>query len=288
MALGALWAWAAVVFAQEDGLPALASDECPILDAPLESWAGVRTGYVFPAGTGQSHDVSAIEAAAWGRLFYLENDLGADAEGRAHVDWTLMRNYGLRVDDYAITAARLFFQASFRFIEGWGLRFHADPGIYADGTPSGGGIWAVRGGAMATKALSAQFALQAGVGLRPGTDRPVDPRLGLVWQPGPRLRMELAYPESELSVYAHRRLKIFAGARYRNKEEFDTGEEDLGNLRWTEGRVWSGMEVRVGEAHGLRLEAGGIFARSFAYDIPEYNVEPDSAMYIQAGWTGLF
>ena len=277
-------------FAQDFYPPPLAGDDCPILDAPFESWVGARAGYVFPAESGQKtpRDVSAIEAAAWGRLFYLENDLGADVEGRAHVDWTLMREFGLRGDDYAITAARLVFQASFRFVGGWGLRLHADPGVYADGTPSGGGMWAVRGGAVMTKALSSHFAFQAGVGLRPGTDRVVDPKVGLVWAPGPRVRLEIAYPESELSVYAAHRLKLFAGARYRNQEEFDTDEDDLGNLRWSEGRIWAGTEVRLGSTHGIRLEAGGIFARSFTYDDPDYDVEPGRAMYVQVGWAGLF
>lgn len=264
-------------------------DSCPVLDEPHRAWAGIRAGAVLSAeAVPGTEDIGTAEAGVWARLFYVENDLGADFEGRIHADAIWL--YGFDGDDstYGLTSAHVALQYSQRFMGGFGLRLDTEPGLHAGGSAFGG-AWTAPTGVTLVFAFNSHVALYGGVTARIGFDRILDPRLGLRVTTGDRFQFDLAYPESVLRLRVTQGFRIVAGARYWNRMEYDMGDDDPRlRIGLTEARAYAGFDIGVSESSELILRAGYAFARTLWFEEASPEIDLDDAPFFQIGWQGRF
>lgn len=264
-------------------------DACPFLDEPHREWAGVRIGTVLPAeSTPGTKDLGMAEVGVWARLFYVENELGADFEGRFHADAIWL--YGFDGDDsaYGLTSAHVTLQYSQRFLGGFGLRLDTEPGLHAGGSAFGG-VWTAPTGVTLVYAFTPHVALYGGVTARLGFERVLDPRLGLRLAAGDRVQFDLAYPETALLLRLARGFHFVSGARYWNRMEYAMEDDDpRGRLGLTEARAYAGFDIGLTASSALALRAGYVFARTLWFEEASDEVDLADAPFFQIGWTGKF
>ncbi len=264
-------------------------DASPVLDAPRPAWAELYAGSVLPAAASSgTDDIGMVEAGAWGHLFYVENDLGADLEGRIRAECIAL--FGFEGDDafYGLTTAELPLQYTQRFEYGWGLRMDVAPGLHAGGTEFGS-AWTAPTGAILVYDFNPYVALYGGATARVGFDSLLDPRVGLCFTSGERFRLEIAYPETAMDIAVSPRFHIVAGARYWNQMEYSMGSDDpRERIGLTEARAHAGFDIGVSDSSMLTLRVGYAFSRSLWFQEASPDIELDDAMSFQIGWRGLF
>ncbi len=285
-ALGTLCVMCGPVQAQSPSYGEM-EDACPVLDAPPLTWAEVHVSTVFPAYTTVvEKDTGMTEIDAWGDLFYVENDLGADLQGRIRAHFIMLTGFD-DVLSYGLTIVQVPLQYSQRFEYGWGLRMDIAPGLHAGGTEFSD-AWTAPVSAIAIHNFNSHVALYGGATARIGFDRVVDPRLGICFTTRDRFRFDLAYPESLMSFRVSDRFSLVAGARYWNQLEFTMGDDPRERLGLTEARAQVGFDVGVTSSSALSFRMGYAFNRSMWFRKEMTDLEMDDALSLQIGWMGLF
>lgn len=263
--------------------------QCPILDTPAATYAGMSVDYA-PATASTAagwEDVAVVSAALWGELLFLENDWGGDFVTRVHWDTMVLQGFDGGDSGYPLTMANLFLQYSQRYVNGYGLRVDASPGLYTVLDDASGDAFSVPFGLTAIKAVSPGYALFIGASAYPGFDMVVDPRLGIRWKNDDYMVFDLAYPETRLTLRATAAVHLYLGGRYLSWPEYAMGDDKRERLRYREGRLFGGLEIDFTKNMRFELEGGYLAERQIEFEAASGDVTLEDGGYASLGVSWL-
>lgn len=267
--------------------------ECPILDTPYRTWSEYDIGYTLPASTdaiGWGDKLSVIDINVWLRFLNWENAFGGELDMQVRWDNMLLEGFANAsgVDAiHALSMARLFLQWSQRFVGGYGLQVHAEPGLYMSADGLDGDIFSLPAGLKLIKALSPNSAFFLGVNYYPDFKTQIDPVCGFIHAQRDDVVLRLAYPESNLDVAITRNFRFRFGARMLLWPDYALDRGDARErLRYREGRAFGGLEWGCTRDVQIALRAGYAFARKISFADAADDVAIDDAPFLMIGIGG--
>ena len=265
--------------------------DCPILDAEEDSYWNAYFGYALPAGTDAPawDDIGVFELGGEGSLAFVETDSGGDFDLKVRLDSIILNGFDGGSSAYFMDMLYLKAQYSQRFINGYGLRVDAMPGIYSDLRDIGGDDFSMPFGFHGIKAFNEQTAAFLGLSIYPTFDHVVDPRIGVRYTDNESLTAEIAYPETKVVYKANEYLDIIGGARFWLWPEFQMEDEDAREkIMFDESRIYGGFEYNPNDIVKWGVQAGYVFGRELEFETGASPVEIDNAAFIRFTIRGLY
>ncbi len=263
--------------------------ECPIMDRQVPVYRDTRFGFTPAAETTAPgwDKVSVGEVGLWGDLIFWENDMGFDFLMQIKADTLVLQGFDGSDSGYPLSMIRGFFQFSQRFVDGYGLRLDAAPGLYSSLNSVGGDDFALPFGATFIKAFTPAVALQLGASVYPQFDQVVDPRVGLRFCPGDGFLLDLAYPESALVISPTRWFHLLAGGQIRRWPEYYMGDDDARErLMYRDMRAYAGLAFDIG-ATRITFTGGPVLDREISFKNSADKVEMEDAIFGAISLSGL-
>jgi len=267
---------------------------CPVLDTPYRTFRGFELAHTLAADTGTTgwgDGVSVTDLALWGRLSSWENDFGGELELRGHFDLRILEGMEAGSDldrQYGLMMLRGLAEWHQRYRGGFGLQLRMQPGIYAAVSEPSGDLFSLPVGVTLVQAFSPAFALFAGVDYYMDFDVEWDPVIGLLYVPDQALRLQLAYPETRVSLRpGGGRFAWGLGAKMVRWPEYSLGSDDTyDRLAFEENQAYLELSWSTRGFTQMDLRAGYIFDREAAFaDGP--TVAFEDAPFIAIGFSAL-
>ncbi|MCX7818743.1 MAG: hypothetical protein N2652_05980 [Kiritimatiellae bacterium] len=263
---------------------------CPVLDVPPAQFVQGSAGYVGRAALSErgAREMGVAEFEVGGDLWYWENDLGADVLLSGHWAVQTLEGYGEGTSFYLLHRGYLRVAWQQRYLGGFGSIVHASPGLYTTFDGLSARALGCPAGLTLVQAPSPEWAILLGATAYPGFDVVVDPQAGLVWRPGPHLRLELGYPETKFAVGDPDGLRFVMGGWYRRWPEYDMPDDPRERVQFREARAWLGLEWDIARVVRLSLVGGVVFAREIDFTNGGTPLDVDEAPFVQLTIGGLY
>ncbi|HBA82714.1 MAG TPA: hypothetical protein DCZ95_01350 [Verrucomicrobia bacterium] len=265
---------------------------CQFLDREDEPYGEGYLGYTLQADVEVPEEVDAnrlgfLDFYAGGGFLYFETAVG-DFDIRGALDgYVFVDGGGLRLPDQVGTA-KLGLQYLWRDYNGLSLRVDAWPGIYSDWQDVDGGDLFMPFGFSAIWAINPQLAALAGFEIYPEFQREIDPRIGLRWAPIDALTIDLAYPESRITLYPNLEWEIYAGASMIKTLEWQLKRSDeREHLMLDENRVFAGIGKLLLNDLKLIVEAGQVFDHELDFENGAA-IPIEDALFLRAGIAAVY
>jgi hypothetical protein len=267
---------------------------CPVLDSPyrtsVRTYRGFSLGYLPPAESSTTWgEVLQAETSFGGELGFWENEVGGDLllQGLLDAAWLSGDGPDESWTSRPLTIARFSLLGSQRFVEGWGLQVEAQPGLYTGfetlksedfGCPIRGQL---------IKALSADFALFAGVSYYPRFETMLDPVLGLAYLQREWFNLVLAYPETRVAFGPPKGIRLAGGAKMSRWPQYNLGDDDREFVTLRDVRLYGGLELGQAGMAEIVLRGGYVFEREIEFG-DETQAEIEDAPFFQIGVNWLY
>ncbi len=183
-----------------------------------------------------------------------------------------------------------------RISDRWMARFMLNGAFASDMDNTGSEAWQIRGGGFALFRPNEQWSWAFGALATGRVDLPVIPAIGVVWEPSPKLRIDLMMPNPRVSFLlteneTRQQWGYVGGGISGGTWAYDRASGAGERLSYREFRLvlgWESMPPRppgVFRAQGTRLmaEIGYVFGREFEFDRFEGGFSPEDALLLRTG-----
>ena len=268
---------------------------CPVLDVPYRTFQGVEIRHTMAADSqteGWGDSVSVTDVNLWGRWASLENDYGGELEIRGHLDFRILEGFAAAsgMDRlHTLGMARVGVIWHQRFLGGVGMQLRAFPGLYGALDRPDSDVFGVPFGGTMIYAFTPDVALFGGLDVYPGFGVGVDPVLGVVYSYLDTLRLQFAYPETELrwSPFASG-LSTSLGATFARWPEYSLGKGDeRDRMRMMENRFSAGLSWETRSGTEVAIRGGYVQGRRVRFDGDAPGVTLDDSPFVMIGFSGL-
>ena len=266
---------------------------CPILDTPFRTFRGLDITHHIQTDTGTEgwgDGVSVTDIALWGRLPTWENDFGGELELRGHLDLRFFEGLksGSGIDRQhgfmMLRGAAVWHQ---RYLGGFGLQAHIEPGVYTALSKPSSDIISVPFGGRFIQAITPEWGVYAGFDYYPDFAAEFDPALGVVYSRYD-MSMEVAYPETRLTLRPYGgRMQLGMGAAFTRWLEYRLGrDDDRRRLRFRENQAYAEVSWDTRGFTQIDLRVGYTFGRRAVFEDGP-TVAFDDTPFIAVGFSAL-
>lgn len=286
--------FAAAVLSTEAANPwGLSGGKCQILDKGGSPVYRVTAAYMPDSDVEAGSSTSMFEVDAdWG-CGMLHDFAGGDLVSRIHFNNTfLLESADLDLPEHL---AEISFDMEWvkRMRDGVGLIAGIRPGIYSDLEKLDGDGFFVPLKLAVVKRFGPTISGIAGMFVRFGFDRELLPIVGIEWQPVKEFRLELALPESFVSVRPSDEWSIFGRFQWNNTsyDLRDRADDNRKMITLEDFRTSLGVETMLSSDLGLVLETGRSYNRAMDFErrnSSSVELEIDEAFFVRGGVAGYF
>ncbi len=268
---------------------------CPVLDVPYRTFQGLEISHTLSADSrteGWGDSISVTDVHFWGRWATLENDYGGELEVRGHLDLRVLEGFAAAsgIDRWhTLGMARLAMIWHQRFLGGVGMQLRVFPGLYGALDRPDSDVFALPFGGTLVYAFAPDIALFGGVDAYPGFEVGIDPVLGGVYSYLDTLRVQVAYPETEVSWTPRAsRIRTAFGARFSRWPEYSLGKGDeRGRIRMTENQLYAGLSWETRGGTEVLIRGGYMRDRRVRFDADADGVKLADSPFLMIGFGGL-
>jgi hypothetical protein len=171
---------------------------------------------------------------------------------------------------------------------GFSLRLGLAPGLYSEFRNLSGRDFFIPFRVVAMRSFNPVCSGFLGAAVYPDFDHVVDPRVGLRWAVLEGLLLDLAYPESAVTVMPDGPLWVSAGLKVALYPEYQLEKDDpRERLLYDEKRWYGRVLLALSEATRFFVEAGQVFDREIAFAREAAASDLDDALYVKVGLGGF-
>ncbi|MFU8780435.1 MAG: hypothetical protein ACNA71_05345 [Kiritimatiellia bacterium] len=267
---------------------------CPVLDTPFRTHGGWDIAHTLRTDTdapGWGDGVSVTDIGFWGRLPTWENDFGGELEVRGHADFRLLEGLesGSGIDrQHGFMMLRGVVTWHQRYLGGFGMQTRIQPGVYTALSNPSGNLFAVPVGATFIQALSADFAIFAGVDYYPNFMVEFDPVVGVLYSLYNELWVQVAYPHTRVTMRPYGgRFQFGVGADFTRWPEYSLGADDeRERLRFRENQAYVELSWDTRGFTQIDLRLGYVFGRKAIFE-EGLSVDFDDAPLASLGFRAM-
>lgn len=236
----------------------------PFFDAHRSSDTWLRLLYFAPATAPNGNDITMAEAEFHFTIVSVQDMLGGDFSlGLDLKGLGFIKDADYPTLPYGFMDACIDFQYVWRFVNDLSLELGIRPGFYGDPENFGADLFGYPFRGCLYYSFTPDFAIRAGVEIRPGWDQVAMPMAGLGWSPSDYWLFELGVPQS-LAMLRLGPLDFYGTIAWLNRtyamENKDEKPKDLTIDEW---RAGGGLNINISESFHIGAEAGYVFGREF-------------------------